>query len=192
MVNYREAVVTGKRSLVFLEVTDRQLRVKHTINLSFDDYGLTYSKDKLIVTDTKTIHALDLQDTEQWSVGQYLLKNAGYVCSNSDGRRIVDTDYSKKIISILDASSGAVITYRQVENVALNYGPYGVSVDISDNIFVCARPNILFLSGDTKKEHVLFNQGYNSPLAIAYDETKRQLTITHVVGGDSVSCLQLP
>ena len=190
MVNDGEAVITGERSLVFLEVIDRQLRVKHTINLSFDGYGLTYSKDKVIVTDTKTIHALDLQGTEHWSVGQYLLKNAGYACSNSDGRRIADTDYIKKTISILDVSSGAVITYRQVENVALYYGPYGV--DSSDNIFVCARPNILILSGDTKKKHVLFNLGHNSPLAIAYDETKRQLTITHVVGGDSVSYLQLP
>ena len=123
-----------------MEVTVRQLRVKHTISLSFDGYGPTYSKDKLIVTDTKTVHALDLQGTEQWSVGQYLLKNAWYVCSYNDGRWIAVTDYIKKTIYILDASSGAVITYRQVENVALYYGPYGVSVDNSGNILVCARP----------------------------------------------------
>ena len=50
MVNDREAVVTVGRSLVFLEVTDRQLRIKHTKKLSFDARGKTYSKDKLIVT----------------------------------------------------------------------------------------------------------------------------------------------
>ena len=185
MVNVREAVVTGERSLVCLEVTYRQLRIKHTITSQISGYGITYSKDKLIVTDHTTIHALDLRGTELWSVGQSLFDNALYVCSNSDGRWVVVTDYGKNTVTLLDVNNGAVITRRQLEN---RVGSLGVSVDTADNIYVCAGPNIVVLSGDLKNEHVLYNMGGQ---AIAYDDKKHQLIIAHGSYQDSVSCLQL-
>ena len=190
MVNDREAVVTVGRYLVFLEVTDRQLMVKRRIPLSFTSLGITYSKDKLIVTDSKTIHALDLRGTELWSVGQSLFQDAWYVCSNSDGRWVAVTVYSKNTITLLDVNNGAVITSTQLEN-GDGYSLEGISVDNADNIYVCNAPNILVLSGDLKNEHVLCNMGNKNPQAIAYDDKKHQLIISHGYNQDSVSCLQL-
>ena len=173
MVNDREAVVTVGQSLVVLEVTDRQLRLKRTINVSFYGYGITVSKDKLIVTDRRTIHALDLGGRELWSVGQSLFDDARYVCSNSDGRWVAVTDCSKKTITVLDTSNGAVITSRRLEKVG---GLRGVSVDTDDNIIVCAGPNIVVLSGDLQDDHLLCNLGGQ---AIAYDGNKRQLIVSY-------------
>ena len=51
MLNDMEAVVTNRRSLVFLEVANENLRIKQTINLSFDGFGITHSKDNIICTD---------------------------------------------------------------------------------------------------------------------------------------------
>ena len=192
MVNDREAVVTIYKSLVFLEVTDTQLRIKHTIKLSFDCLGITHSNGKLFVSDFTRIHALDLRGTKLWSVGRSLFKSlfelAQYVCSNSDGRWIAVTDCDKKTITILDTNNGAVITSRQLKNC---YGLRGVSVDMSDNIFVCARSIIVVLSSDLKNEQLLFNMGNEFPQAIAYDKTKHQLVISKGYNVDIVSCIQL-
>ena len=191
MVYDREAVVTVEQSLVFLEVTDTQLRVKHTIKVSFYCYGTTHSNGKLFVTDSEKLHALDLRGTKLWSVGQSLFKslfkNAQYVSSNSDGRWIAVTDYDKRTITILDTNNGAVITSRQLKNC---YGLRGVSVDMSDNIFVCAERNIVVLSSDLKNEYVLFNMKGDIPQAIAYDKMEHQLIISHI-DDDRVRCLQL-
>ena len=181
MVNDREAVVTVGRSL---QVTDRQLRLKRTINVSFYGYGITVSKDKLIVTDGTTIHALDLGGRELWSVGQSLFDDAQYVCSNSDGRWVAVTDDSKNTITVLDTSNGAVITSRRLEKVG---GLWGVSVDTDDNIIVCTGPNIVVLSGDLQDDHLLCNHGGQ---AIAYDGNKHHLVVSY--GWESqVSCYQL-
>ena len=51
MLNDMEAVVTNGRSLVFPEVANEKLRIKQTINLSFDGFGIIHSKDNLICTD---------------------------------------------------------------------------------------------------------------------------------------------
>ena len=191
MVNDREAVVTVDQYLVFLEVTVRQLRFKHKIKLSFYCIGITYSNGKLFVSARNRIHALDLRGTELWSVGQSLFKflftNALYVSSNSDGRWIAVTDYDKNTITILDANNGAVITSRQLKNC---YGLMGVSVDMSDNIFVCLGCNIVALSSDLKNEHVLFSVENKSPRAIVYNKMKHQIIISHN-DDDSVRCLQL-
>ena len=55
VVNDREAVVTVGYSLVFLEAAGRQLRIKHTIKLSFDCLGTTHSNGKLFVTDSEKL-----------------------------------------------------------------------------------------------------------------------------------------
>ena len=192
IVNDREAVVTVGQSLVFLKVTDTQLRIKHTIKLSFYCYGTTHSNGKLFVTDSEKLHALDLRGNELWSVGRSLFKSlfqyARYVSSNSDGRWIAVTDYDKRKITILDTNNGAVITSRQLNHCGWLKG---VSVDMSDNIFVCTGPNIVVLSSDLQNEHVLFNMGGGVPKAIAYDKMKHQLIISHNVYFNSVRCLQL-
>ena len=192
MVNDREAVVTVGQSLVFLEVTDTQLRNKHTIKMPFDCLGITHSNGKLFVSATTTIHALDLRGNELWSVGRSLFtslfKNAWYVSKNSDGRWIAVTDLDKKTITILDTKNGAVITSRQLKNC---YRLKGVSVDMSDNIFVCAGSNMVVLSSDLKNEHVLFNMGDAVPQTIAYDKTKHQLVISKGYNEDTMSCIQL-
>ena len=187
MLNDMEAVVTSLHSLVFLEVANEKLRIKQTINLSFHSVGITQSKDNLICTDLHQLHAIDRQGSEQLLGGQSSFKNSIYICSNSDGRWIVATDSGKKTITVIDANNGAVITSTQLKT--FGWTGLGVAVDTSDNIYVCGHKEIIVMSGDLKNERVLFNID-NFLQAIAYDETKHQLIISHSVN-DSVCCLQL-
>ena len=188
MLNDMEAVVTSERSLVFLEVANEKLRIKQTINLSFDGLGITHSKDNLICTDGQQLHVIDRQGSEQLLGGQSLFKDSMYICSNSDGRWIVATDSGKKTITVIDANNGAVITSRQLKKMV--WSNLGVAVDTSDNIFLCGYKEIIVMSGDLKNERVLLNMGDNDAQAIAYDGTKHQLIISQYVN-DSVCCLQL-
>ena len=191
MLNDMEAVVTTRRSLaVFLEVANEKLRIKQTINLSFDGYGITHSKDNLICTDGRQLHVIDRQGSEQLLGGQSSFKNSINICSNSDWRWIVATDIGKTTINVLDATNGAVITSRQLEKTT-GWSNLGVAVDTSDNIFVCGDKEIIVMSGDLKNERVLFNMGDTVPQAIAYDGSKHQLLISQAFNADSVRCLQL-
>ena len=189
MLNGREAVVTTEESLVFLEVANEKLRIKQTINLSFDVYGITHSKDDLICTDRQQLYVIDKHGSEQLLGGQYSFKNSIYICSNSDGRWIVATDIDKNTITVLDANNGAVITSRQLEKT-FGWSYLGVAVDSSDNIYVCEHKEIIVMSGDLRNERVLFNMGDKYPQAIAYDGSKHQLIISQG-NNDSVCCLQL-
>ena len=188
MLNDMEAVVTNGRSLVFLEVANEKLRIKQTINLSFDGCGITHSKDKLICTDRHELHVIDRQGSEQLLGSQSSFRHSRYICSNSDRRWIVATDRSTNTITVLDANNGAVITSRQMEKTT-GWSYRGVAVDTSDNIFVCGGKEIIVMSGDLKNERVLFNID-NFAQAIAYDGTKHQLIISQGIN-DSVCCLQL-
>ena len=189
LLNDMEAVVTSGRSLVFLEVANENLRIKQTINLSFDCFGITHIKYNLICTDGQQLHAIDRQGSEQLLGDQSSFRCSRYVCSNSDGRWIAATDSGKNTITVLDANNGAVITSRQLEKT-IGGSFLGVAVDTSDNIFVCGYTDIIVMSGDLKNERVLFNMGDNSPRAIAYDGSKHQLIISQC-NNDSVCCLQL-
>ena len=188
MLNDMEAVVTTDKALVFLEVANEKLRIKQTINLSFDSVGITHSKDNLICTDRHQLHVIDRQGSKQLLGGESSFGCSIYICSNSDGRWIVVTDSGNNTITVLDANNGAVITSRQLEKTF--WTNLGVAVDTSDNIFVCRDGEIIVMSGDLKKERVLFNMGDNTAQAIAHDGSKHQLIISHGVN-DSVCCLQL-
>ena len=189
MLNDMEAVVTQGRTLVFLEVANKKLRIKQTINLSFDVYGITLSKDNIICTDGRQLHVIDGQGSERLLSGQSSVRCGTVICINSDGRWIAATDRGKNTVTVLDANNGAVITSRHLEKTT--GGSFlGVAVDTSDNIYVGGRKEIIVISGDLKNERVLFNMGDNPPLAIAYDGTKHQLIISQDYN-DSVCCLQL-
>ena len=190
MLNDMEAVVTGQHSLVFLEVANEKLRIKQTINLSFNGYGITHNKDNLICTDLHQLHVIDRQGSEQLLGCQSSFKDSMYISSNSDGRWIAATDSGNNTITVLDANNGAVITSRQLEKTI--GGTYlGVAVDTSDNIFVCGCEEIIVMSGDLKNERVLFNMGDSEPQAIGYDGSKHQLIISQYFANDNVFCLQL-
>ena len=90
-------------------------------------------------------------------------------------------------VAVLNTINGVVITSRPLKHCNRLLG---VSVDMSDNIFVCANTNIVVLSSDLKNEHVLFNMGHPSSQAIAYGKKKHQLMISHG-SSDSLGCLQL-
>ena len=189
MLNDMEAAVTAVKSLVFLEVANEKLRIKHTINLSFSSLGITHSKDNLICTDLHQLHVIDRQGSEQLLGGQSSFGCSRYICSNSDGRWIAATDIGNNTITVLDANNGAVITSRQLEKTT-GWPDLGVAVDTSDNIYVCGEKEIIVMSGDLKNERVLFNMVHNVAQAIAYDRTKHQLIISQYAN-DSVCCLQL-
>ena len=190
VLNDREAVVTQGKSLVFLDYfAYGGLWIKHKINLPFHGYGITYTntKDVIICADSQRIHKIYRQGSEQLHGSQHSFKNIMYVCSNSDGRWIAATAVDEATINVVDANNGAVIASKQLEKKA-DYFALGVTVDTSDNIFVCGHKEILVMSGDLKNERVLFNMGDNIPQAIAFDKTKNQLIIAQ---GESVCCLQL-
>ena len=190
VLNDREAVVTQRNSLVFLDYFDYGgLWIKHKINLPFRGFGITYTntKDVIICADGKRIHTFYRQGSEQLPGSLHSFKNIIYVCSNSDGRWIAATDNDEATINVVDANNGAVIASKQLEKKA-DYFTLGVTVDTSDNIFVCGHKEIIVMSGDLKNERVLFNMGDNIPQAIAFDKTKNQLIIAQ---GESVCCLQL-
>ena len=188
MLNDMETVVTQGHSLVFLEVANENMRIKETINLSFDGFGITHNKDNLICTDGQQLHVIDRQGREQLLGGQSSFMCSTYICGNSDGRWIAATDSGKDAITVLDANNGAVNTSRQLEKTfGLTY--LGVAVDTSDNIYVCECKEIIVMSGDLKNERVLFNID-NVAEAIAYDGTKHQLIISQYKT-DNVYCLQL-
>ena len=189
MLNGMEAVVTAEKLLVFLEVANEKLKIKQTINLSFDSYGITHSKDNLICTDGRQLHVIDRQGSERLLGDQSSFRQSDYICSNSDGRWIVAADRGEKTITVLDANNGAVITSRQLEKMT-GWSHLGVAVDTSDNIFVCGDKEIIVLSEDLKNERVLFNMGDNNPQAISYDGSKHQLIVSQRLN-DVVCCLQL-
>ena len=189
MLNDMEAVVTNGRPLVFLEVANEKLKIKQTINLSFDGVGITHSKDNLICTDLHQLHVIDRQGSEQLLGGQSSFSCSMYICSNSDGRWIAATDIDKNTITVLDANNGAVITSRQFEKMT-GWPDLGVAVDTSDNIYVCGDNEIIVMSGDLMNEHVLFNMSNNLLQAIAYDGSKHQLIISQNYN-NNVYCLQL-
>ena len=189
MLNGMEAVVTAEKLLVFLEVANEKLKIKQTINLSFDSYGITHSKDNLICTDGRQLHVIDRQGSERLLGDQSSFRQSDYICSNSDGRWIVATDRGEKTITVLDANNGAVITSRQLEKMT-GWSHLGVAVDTSDNIFVCGDTEIIVMSGDLKNERVLLNMNGTIPQAIAYDGTKHELIISQEVK-HSLCCLQL-
>ena len=188
MLNDMEAVVTTDNALVFLEVANEKLRIKKTINLSFDGFGITHSKDNLICTDLHQLYVIDRQGSEQLLGGQSSFRHSRYVCSNSDGRWIAATDSGKDTITVLDANNGAVITSRQLEKMT-SWVHLGVALDSYDNIYVGGCKEIIVMSGDLKNERVLFNID-NVAQAIAYDGLKHQLIISQRYN-DSVCCLQL-
>ena len=175
-LNDMEAVVTSGKYLSFLEVANEKLKIKHTINLSFDSCGITRSKDNLICTDLHQLHVIDRQGSEQLLGRRSQFNNSRYICSNSDWRWIAATDSGKKTITVLDANNGAVITSRQLEKTT-GWSNLGVAVDTSDNIFVYGDKEIIVMSGDLKNERVLLSKTDNIPQAIAYDGSKHQLII---------------
>ena len=191
--------------MVFPEVANEKLRIKQTINLSFDGFGITHSKDKLICTDGNQLHAIDRQGSEQLLGvklrlriahksaaavlgGQSSFKRSIYICSNSDGRWIAATDLGKNTITILDANIGAVITSRNLKKTNV-WSDLGVAVDTSDNIYVCGYKEIIVMSGDLKNKLVLFNMGDNVAQSIAHDGSNHQLISQG--DDDTVCCLQL-
>ena len=188
MLNDRKTVVTSGPSLVFLKVANKKLKIKQTINLSFDGCGITNSKDNLICTDLHQLHVIDRQGSEQLLGGQSSFRCSMSICSNSDGRWIVATDRGEKTITLIDANNGAVITSRELEKT-ICWVNLEVAVDTSDNIYVSGRKEIIVMSGDLKNERVLFNID-NVPHAIAYDGSKHQLILSQF-NNDSVCCLQL-
>ena len=189
-LNDMEAVVTSGKYLSFLEVANEKLRIKQTINMSFDSYGITHNKDTLICTDEQQLHVIDRQGSKQLFGGPFRFKRIRYICSNSDGRWIAATDSGNNTVTVLDANNGAVITRRQLEKTNVGLANMGVAVDTSDNIYVCGYKEIIVMSGDLKNERVLFNMGDKYPQAIAYDGSKHQLIISNYFD-DSVCCLQL-
>ena len=100
MLNGMEAVLTHGRSLVFLEVANEKLRIKQRINLSFDGYGITHSKDNLICTDLQQLHVIDRRGCKQLFGCPFRFKRTRYICSNSDGRWIAATDIGKNTVTV--------------------------------------------------------------------------------------------
>ena len=194
----REAVATTKnKSLVILDISDSQLSIKATTQLSYDVRGISRYNDKLVVTspDSKppSVKLIDQTGRVYWSVsshqqGQPLFSRPLYVNSPGDGRSstVIVTDWSNSTLTLLNGDTGEVITRHQLKE---RKDPEGVTTDSTGNVYVCycRTSEVAVLSGDLSEEKTLLSvqDGLGIlPQVIVYDDEAHQLIISyHNIGG---------
>ena len=193
MINDREAVVTtgDGNELVFLTVSDRQLSITEIIKLPYKVLGIAKAKDNFVVASARSMMKIDRRGKECWSVtnggqGQRLFDNARYVCCYSDGRSVAVTDHGQNTLTVLDVNTGNIINSCRVEQSRKYI--LGLTVDASDNLYICGFGQVLVMSGDLKETRVLTDMV--KPQAIAFDDIRRQLLVS-CGGNNDAHCLQL-
>ena len=204
----REAVVSCwiETKLLILDISDRKINIKGTVELPFTVRGLAPYEDKLLVTTLPTpsspsVALLDQSGTVYWSThtdqqGQQLFYEPEYVtCSNGGGSAaVIVSDYGNETLTVLNADTGDVITRRQVKGK----GPRGVTTDTAGNIYVCywQTDEVAVLTKDLSQENVLlFNiDGLSrGPQAIVYNAVDNQLLVSNTSDDsrNTVDCFKL-
>ena len=192
VISDREAVVTiGNNSLVILDISGNQLRIKTTTPLSNNVRGIGRYNDKLVVTspdsDPPSVKLIDQTDRVYWSKssdqkGRVLFSEPLYVSIPGDGRlsAVIVTDWRKQSLTLLNGDTGEIITRRELKGK----DPVGVTADSDGNVYVCyyRTSEVAVLSGDLSNEKILLSTrdglSYN-PLAITYDNNTHQLIISY-------------
>ena len=122
----REAVVSvpGKSQLYILVVSDQQLSVRRTVQLSFSVDGIATCRDRLVVTSpdpSPSVKLIDQRGKVYWSTstdqqGQQLFSQPEYVSCYDDGRSstVIVTDQGNHTLTLLNSDTGDVISRHQV------------------------------------------------------------------------------
>lgn len=97
---------------------------------------------------------------------------------DTDSNRICYTCYYKDTITILDQDYRVKFIFND-DNILT--GPYDLSIDQHQNIFVCnyMNHNLLLISSDGDKHEVLFNKddGLCYPRSVHYDRDKKEILL---------------
>ena len=184
------AATTTNKSLVLLDISGSQLRIKTTTKVPYDIRGITKYNNKLAISSTdptSSVKLIDLTGKVYWSVssdqqGQSLFRSPWYLTSHDEGRSstVIVTDLDNNTLTLLNGETGEVITSRQLQW----QGPRGVATDTAGNVYVCyywAR-EVSVLSGDLSEEKILLSRHdglSGEPQAIVYDDKTHQLLISY-------------
>ena len=201
VISDSEAAATIINSLVLLDISGSQLRIKTTTNVPYDIIGITKYKNKLVISSTSpttSVKLIDLTGKVYWSVssdqqGQSLFRHPLFLTSHDEGRSstVIVTDRGYNTLTLLNGETGEVITSRQLQEKM----PRGVTTDTAGNVFVCYCPTgeVSVLSGDLSEERILLstqNGLSDFPRAIVYDDKTHQLLISYV-SNDTVDSFKL-
>ena len=189
----REAVVNcdGAKVLI-LDIYDRKMSIKGTVELPFTVRGLAPYQDKLLVTtvwptSSASVKLIDQTGTVYWSThtdqqGRRLFSWPWYVTCYDDGvsAAVIVSDNGNNTLTVLNADTGDVITRRQVEGKR----PRRVTTDIAGNIYVCyyRTDEVAVLTYDLSQENVLLSKRdglSRGPQAIVYNAVDHQLLVSH-------------
>ena len=184
------ATCTTNKSLVLLDISGSQLRIKTTTKVPYNIRGITKYNNKLAISSespTPSVKLIDLTGKVYWSVssdqqGQSLFSHRCYLTSHDEGRSstVIVTDYGNHTLTLLNGETGEVITRRQLQW----QGPSGVATDTAGNVYVCYdfTHEVSVLSGDLSEEKILLSRqdGLSDfPQAIIYDDKTHQLLISY-------------
>ena len=206
----REAVVScyNETKLLILDISDRKMNIKGTVELPFEVRGLVPYEDKLLVTtplaatssSTPSVKLIDQTGRVYWSTetdqqGQWLFYCPWYVTCYNDGgsAAVIVSDYVNHTLTVLNADTGDVITRRHVTGK----GPTGVTTDTTGNIYVCyySTGEVAVLSKDLSQENVLLSKrnGLSGPRAIVYNAVDHQLLVSNdpSYSRNTVDCFKL-
>ena len=207
----REAVVScyNETKLLVLDISDRKMSIKGTVELPFEVYGIVPYQDKLLVTtplptsssSSLSVILIDQTGRVYWSTdtdqqGRPLFSFPWYVTCYDDGgsAAVIVSDRYNDTLTVLNADTGDVITRRQVEGKR----PRGVTTDTTGNIYVCyyQTDEVAVLTKDLSQEKVLLSKRdglRGSPQAIVYNAVDHQLLVSNVSGDsrNTVGCFKL-
>ena len=184
------AATTTNKSLVLLDISGFQLRIKTTIKVPYNIRGITKYNNKLAISSdspTPSVKLIDLTGKVYWSVssdqqGQSLFSDPWYLTSHDEGRSstVIAIDYGNHTLTLLNGETGEVITRRQLQWKM----PTGIATDTAGNVYVCYRltGEVSVLSGDLTEERILpstRNGLSGKPQAIVYDDKTHQLLISY-------------
>ena len=201
----REAVVSclNERKLLVLDISDRKMSIKGTVELPFTVVAIAPYEDKLLVavpwtTTSTSVKLIDRSARVYWSThtgqqGQQLFAVPWYVTRYDDGgsAAVIVSDNANNTLTVLNADTGDVITRRQVEGKR----PKGVTTDTAGNIYVCYKQTdeVAVLTKDLSQENVLLSKsgGLSGSLeAIIYNAVDHQLLVSYD-SRNTVDCFKL-
>ena len=205
----REAIVCcNEARLLILDISDRKMSIKGTVELPFRVVAIAPYQDKLLVTtpfasssSPDSVKLIDQRGIVYWSThtdkqGQGLFDRPGCVtCYDVGGSAaVIVSDWGYHTLTVLNADTGNVITRRQVEGKS----PRGVTTDTTGNLYVCYNETnkVAVLTKDLSQENVLLSKSgglRGSPKAIVYDAVDHQLLVSYDSYGSrkTVDCFKL-
>ena len=206
----KEAVVScDKKCLLILDISDRKMRIKRTVNLRFAVGPIAPYKDKLAVTSWSTslpsVKLIDPTGRVYWSTdfdnqGHKLFFNPDGVACHDDGvsATLIVSDSGTDKQTVLNADTG-VVNESKTKLFERSQFLSGVTTDTDGNIYVCYHitDEVKVLAKDLSSRRVLIsarNGLGRYPQAVVYNAADHQLLVSYAYYSDSnqrVDCFEL-